>query len=467
MAQLEVEIVNKVTNLSAVAEEKAALSGVAGGGFSPLGGGTVNFGGSLTRGEQAVAAAQMAELEGATRKTSSAFSEYDTKLKNAVIVSGEAGSITDGLARKMNALGQLGLSPTTGLLIGATIAVAGLVEAGKSMSENADKNEAAQKNLQQAFTTQKKVLADYQSGIDDFINSNRKYISSEYDVKDAFAAGIRAGFDYQMTLRLVNDALNLSAAAHIDLSAAMDDLIKLKTGRASQEFANLGIQIKGAVDPLKEVGAETKKVAEADKLKAEADRALAEDIQKLHDKQKVTTEDLMHLQDLKAKDAAATREDAAAHQALAHVQQELNTKGDLYQQQLAQVEAKTKDAKKSQTDLKQAQNDLNTTWQQFSDDYGPEVTTWMTNITIATAGAVGKIKDLLDFLKNDTGPAFNALDFWLTDQIHVWQDWINAVNTALTTYDKWVAAVSGTSGSAAAKAPVINAGRGFRPGRNT
>jgi hypothetical protein len=496
-AALEVEIINKVTNMGAFAEEKAALSSLAGGGFGPGGpastaagdaailqkleqaygasatpktGGLApffnpSFGGALSNQETALAKAQLSELESVTKKTSGAFAEYETKLKNAVIVSGEAGAVTDGLARKMSALGSLGLTPMTAGLIGATIGIAGLVEAGKSMIDNAEKNETAQRSLTQAFASQGKDLSLYQDGIDIFINKNARYISNQFQVKDAFASGTRAGFDFQTTVRLVNDALDLSVAKHIDLGTAMDDLIKLKTGRASQEFAALGIQIKGAVDPIKEVASATKAAAAADLAKTHADRALAEEIQRLHDKRNVTKNDLMHLKDLQDADVLATQKQKDAKADLTLAQKQLNDKGDLYSQQLDQVESKVKDGRKSQSDLKQSSQELNATWQKMSEDNGPA-------LEGAIAGVLGKTNDLLNTMRSSDWAGFSET---LVGLAGGWHQLTIDIDGATKSFENWlikngITTLAGSQAGAGGKfGPVPTAHlrqRGFMLGSN-
>lgn len=410
-AQLDV-LINSVANTAGFATAKAELSALAGGGFTPLGGGTVNFGGSLTREEQAVAAAQLSTLE--TRSKAAAVAARDlasegnnvARAMSAMGVQGaEAGGRLTALAGVMGSSGALGIG------IGAAIIGLGAAyEAGKSMMENADKNEAAQRNLAQAFTTQGKVLGDYQSGIDEFISKNQSYISSQYDVKNAFADSIRAGNDYNTTLRLVNDALDLSTTASIPLSTAMDDLIKLKTGRASQEFAAMGIQIKGAVDPAKELAKAHKELTTATNEKTKADRALYEEEVRLKDKGYVTANDLLHLQDLKAKDAAATQRQADATKAEALAKAELNDKGNLYAQQLDEVESKVKGMRDNTTDLQKAQHNLNADWERLSNDYGPTLNVWATNFTELMGGAVTNTDNFLNALShNDWSDFDNAL----------------------------------------------------------
>src|SRR5207248_142140 len=95
----------------------------------------------------------------------------------------------------------------------------------------------------------------------------------------------------------------------------------------------------------------TKDAEAADTAKAHADRELAKEVERLHEKRNVTKLDLMTLQDLQAKDTEATKKAADAHSAAALAQKELKDKGDLYAQQLDQVEAKVNKARNSTSDL--------------------------------------------------------------------------------------------------------------------
>jgi hypothetical protein len=233
VAALEVEIINKVTNLGAFAEEKAAMGSLFQGGVYGQGGG----GGGIFMGAPGSGAA----VEGETKKAGAAFKEYETNLKNAVIVSGEAGSVTDGLARKMSALGSLGFTPASLALVGVVIGLAGLVGLSKSVIDISEQEQVAQKNLAQAYATLGEKIPT--QAIQDFITKNEKFLPSVAATEEGFAALARAGFDDSMQLRLMGDALDLAAAKSISLSAAITILTSSSTGM-SRGLLELGISQK-------------------------------------------------------------------------------------------------------------------------------------------------------------------------------------------------------------------------------
>ena len=65
-------------------------------------------------------------------------------------------------------------------------------------------------------------LAGYRAQIDQFIKSNREYISDQSEVITNYAKLTRAGLAVTEVQRVMNDAVNLSALKHISLSEAVD-----------------------------------------------------------------------------------------------------------------------------------------------------------------------------------------------------------------------------------------------------
>jgi hypothetical protein len=370
-AALEVEIINKVTNLGAVTEEKAALSGLGGGGFTPLGGGSVNFGGSLSKGEQATAAAQMAEIEAKSKAAGLGLRDVSAA---AAVTGTEVGALTS----KMGALGALGLTPTTVALIGGVAAAGLFIDKLNEMATISDKNEEANKDLTQAYKTLNENVPT--KTIEQFITTNKQFIPSIYDVKEGFAQLARAQLDDTTQMRVMNDALNLAWAKHIDLGTAVEILTKAYSGN-----------VRGLID----LGFSQKDVTEA----------------------------------------VGKGADKSQH----------------YGEVLKLVEQRTANGKQAATDLQRAQNEQNIEWQKFSDDYGPEVVSWQTNITKATTGVVDITKTMMDHLKNDSGPAFNAIDGFLVGTIQHFQDLTGAINGAYDAWLKWGGSGGATSAPGSAR----------------
>src|SRR4029077_5547076 len=113
-------------------------------------------------------------------------------------------------------------------LLGAVAGVSLLVDASKSAMDNAKQNEAANKDLAQAYATLKEKVPNQE--IDAFIEKNQRFISSMYGAKEGFASLARAGFDNATQLRLMNDAMDLAAVKHISLNQAVEVLIKAYSG---------------------------------------------------------------------------------------------------------------------------------------------------------------------------------------------------------------------------------------------
>lgn len=235
MPSLEVEIINKVTNLGAFAEEKAALSSAVGGTAAKSNLQTQNaiqYGSQLTAKEEAYAGAQLASMQ-ATNKSSGAFKEYETRLKNATVLSGEAGSVTDGLARKMSALGSLGITPMAGAMVGAVVGLAALVIAGKSWIENADKQEAAVKGIDQA-------VAAYNHTLGKTTAAHSVYVTT------SIKAGASAA-----TLATENDRVRIATNSVASAQISYNDALA-KYGASSSQAQRAAISLEDAQIRLQE-----------------------------------------------------------------------------------------------------------------------------------------------------------------------------------------------------------------------
>jgi len=133
--------------------------------------------------------------------------------------------------------GIAGLQAQTLLL---TAAVGGMVLVGKAAIENAKKQNEAFDQLTQAYSTQNDTLDAHKAAILDFIKTNKGFISDQYDTETAMAAVIRAGYNTTDMLRIMNDALDLAAINHDDVSTEATKLTLVLTGN-SRALRELGI----------------------------------------------------------------------------------------------------------------------------------------------------------------------------------------------------------------------------------
>jgi len=133
--------------------------------------------------------------------------------------------------------GLAGLQAQTLLL---TAAVGGMVLVGKAAIENAKKQNEAFDQLTQAYSTQKDTLDAHKAAILDFIKTNKGFISDQYDTETAMAAVIRAGYNTTDMLRIMNDALDLAAINHDDVSTEATKLTLVLTGNG-RALRELGI----------------------------------------------------------------------------------------------------------------------------------------------------------------------------------------------------------------------------------
>src|SRR6185312_13843606 len=133
--------------------------------------------------------------------------------------------------------GLLGLGAAT--LVAAAAATA-LVVVGKAAIENAKKQEEAFDQLTQAYSTQKDTLDAHKQAILDFIETNKGFISDQYDTETAMAKVIRAGYDTKDMFRIMNDALDLAAIKNESVSDATKELILVLAGNG-RALRELGI----------------------------------------------------------------------------------------------------------------------------------------------------------------------------------------------------------------------------------
>ena len=225
----------------------------------------MNFGGSLTRSEQATAAAQMELLTAKTTAAKTAERDLAAEANAAARAVGAMGSEGAYALDRFTALGGvLGSSGAFGLGVGAAvIGLTGLFEMGKSMINNADAQETAANDLAQAYATlgEKAPI----KVIDQFINQNARFIPSMYAVEEGFASLARAGFNDTEQMKLMNLALDLSAAKHIDLTTATTALIDAEHGRMLG-LISLGISAKEINDIEGKNATQAQKNAELEAL---------------------------------------------------------------------------------------------------------------------------------------------------------------------------------------------------------
>jgi len=84
------------------------------------------------------------------------------------------------------------------------------------------------------------VMELLQANIDEFIRTNRRYISDQSDVIDGYAKLTRSGASVDEVQKDMNRALDLAALKHISLSDAVDLLVKAESGRL-KGLIDLGI----------------------------------------------------------------------------------------------------------------------------------------------------------------------------------------------------------------------------------
>src|SRR6185312_5217668 len=123
----------------------------------------------------------------------------------------------------------LGLQAST-IALAAVLFV--LIKLGKDAEDNYKKQTSATDDLTQAYATQGETLAANKQEIEDWLRLNAKYIDDQYDAQHAIALFVRAGNDQARTMRLINDALDLSAIKNQSLSDSATQLEGVLSGNS-------------------------------------------------------------------------------------------------------------------------------------------------------------------------------------------------------------------------------------------
>jgi len=113
----------------------------------------------------------------------------------------------------------------------------------EAIDANRDAQEALTAAQEAGIASVKKSainLVQYQSQIDDFIKTNRRYISDQSEVISGYATLTRSGLSLTETQRVMNDAVDLAALKHISLSDAVGLLDLAEHGRM-RGLIDLGI----------------------------------------------------------------------------------------------------------------------------------------------------------------------------------------------------------------------------------
>jgi len=428
----------QVGGLTQVQKDHAAV-------LQTLGGYTTTYGGALTAQEEHYARLQLSskEFAGAER-------DITAEASSAARAMGALGSEGAHAMDRLVALGgTMSMGGPLGIGIGAAIVGIGAgIEVGKSFIDNADQQEAASRNLAAAYATLGKAVPT--EAINAFITDNQKFLPNMYEAENAFASLARAGFKTSDQYRLINDAIDLSAAKHISLTDATNDLIVAHSGN-TRALADLGISFKDIVNPQKDLEKATKDAGIASKEKQAADRALQEELQRLHDKHTVTKEDLMHLQDLRDRDTAATQKNTNAQQDLAIAQAEVAAGGDKFNEMLVQLEHNDKGARESVSALTEAHNKLSIEWDRLSNQVGPPLEAVVSDV-------VGGFADFIDGLEKAPWDKFGK---GINDDIvQPMKDVVDFLGQAGRGWNALVQQITGTDPTAAYTNVAGNHGRG-------
>ncbi len=133
--------------------------------------------------------------------------------------------------------GFLGMSAAT---LGLAVALGGLVIVGKAAIANTEAMDKAHLSLQQATKASKESYNALQGAFDAWAQANKKYIPDQYAAETALSAFVRAGNSAKDSMRMLNDALDLSTLKGIDMATAQNQ-IELAVQGNGRALKGLGI----------------------------------------------------------------------------------------------------------------------------------------------------------------------------------------------------------------------------------
>jgi hypothetical protein len=292
----------------------------------------------------------------ATKGTAAEVKTFENSLKNAVIVSGQAGSITDGLARKMGALANLGFTPASAGILAVVVGLGLAVDLGKKMIVTNDAMDVAQADLNGAIADNGYQTNQANKILTDFLGTNKHYIDDQTTVVEGYAEMLRAGVPVANLQRDLNLALDVSIAKNVPLATTIKAVTDAELGRTIG-LAQMGVNVKAINALSTEATKDTTEYNHALLAQTRAHEALTK-AQENHRSKQATLNDLT----VKAK---------AADEAVTTSSANLGAQVDRTNAALDAAAAKYNGAHRGATSLKLAQDDLNFTWLQASKTYGP------------------------------------------------------------------------------------------------
>lgn len=271
----------------------------------------------------------------------------------------------------------MGFGSGTLALGAAGLGLAGVFELGKSLTRTYQEQQHAIRDLKSAYDDVNVPFDNYNRQINDFIVKNARFIDNQAEVREGYATLTRAGIDQVNVQKAIDDALDISGNTGKTFTESLNLVLGGLEGN-TRGLKMLGIQVKDYGDLTgstavreKERASAEKAVQNATEAYTNAQRAEAEEQQRLHDKLVVTANDLMTLQDRKEKAADAAQKLTDAHANLTKVTQDGNEVVQHRSDLLATIATTNKDGRDSTDAVKQSSNELHASWNKLAKDSGP------------------------------------------------------------------------------------------------
>jgi predicted nucleic acid-binding Zn-ribbon protein len=336
--------------------------------------------------------------------TTTATAERDVT-KEADSMARALGSAGDQGAKAISRFESLGgvlaSSGAMGLGIGAAlVGTTALIAGGKAAIDNADTLEKSTLLLTQAYDSQGQSLQNQGYWINQFLDTNRKYIDNQYAARDSIASLVRAGYDQVTVQRIATDALDFAAAKNISYATASTELNLALQGntRGLRDLGLSAIEVTAIMSQAtrdnKELATANKTLtADTDKL-AKAEETLHKEEDVLHAKRVVTAADLDVLHQKQKAVNDLTAKVVTDQNALADANGNIATTASDQAKLLDTLEPKLAKARDTATSLTQSQRDLNKSWQDASAAAGgplAEAASNAINIGLSTGRIIGEI----------------------------------------------------------------------------
>jgi len=275
-----------------------------------------------------------------------------------------------GIGGGLGMLGAGAMGPGAMLAMGGVAAIGGLSAVADDLLQRYRAESRSLQDLRQATEVAHLNFSQVNSSVERFLDTNSKYITNVNDAREGFAELTRSGLNQSQVMKGMNDAIDLSAAKHIDLSQAVQ-LVDLAEQGNARGLRDLGINVKDYTNLTASAVQVEMKLPAIRQASIDADIRLNDAHMKLKDT--VEKYGSSSEQAKKAQEAVtvAAGKDALAHTNLKLATDAVTTKSHAQAAVLDDLHTKTAGARDNMDKLQQATNTYNRDMDKLAHEVGP------------------------------------------------------------------------------------------------